>query len=446
MAESVASATEAALENQEIGGLQIRVVALCTLIQMCDGYDIGAIGWSVPLLTHAWSLPPAAFALAFAFSNIGIMVGALVAGPIGDRFGRKPLLLASMLIFAIASLCSALAGSLYVLAAMRFFTGFGIAGTFAGTVALTGDYTSQRRRAAMIMICFTGAPLGSFVGGQIVALLLHQGFGWPIIYVLGGLFPVVLVALSAAFLPESPRFLATKLHLSRGQAGLLARLGVRHEPGARHVDVAATNTVAMLFSEGYALKTILLWIIFFCSLLDMYLFGFWLPEVLHLIGFTPAAAVFASSLRDFGAFPAVLYLGIAIDRFGPQRALSLHYVAGGVFVSLVALVAMPYPLMLVVIFLAGMTIVGSQTGANAACGTIYPARMRASGIGWALGIGRLGGIVAPMLGGYLLSAGVAPTHIFLCGALFALIAAAATALLRRAGAPAGSAAIEGAAT
>jgi MFS transporter, AAHS family, 4-hydroxybenzoate transporter len=445
MAEIAASATEAALENQQIGGLQIRVVALCTLIQMCDGYDIGAIGWSVPLLTHAWNLAPAAFALAFAFSNIGIMAGALVAGPIGDRFGRKPLLMASTAIFALASLGSAFAGSLDVLAAMRFFTGFGIAGTFAGTVALTGDYTSQRRRASMIMICFTGAPLGSFVGGQIVALLLHQGFGWQVIYVLGGLFPLVLLALAAVFLPESPRFLAMKPHLSPRQAALLMRLGIRHEPGARHVDVAAGNTVAMLFSDGYALKTILLWIIFFCSLLDMYLFGFWLPEVLHLTGYSPAEAVFASSVRDFGAFPAVLYLGLAMDRFGAPRALSLHYVAGAVFVAVVALVAMPYPVMLAAVFFAGMTIIGSQTGANATCGAIYPARMRASGIGWALGIGRVGGIVAPALGGYLLSAGVAPPRIFLCGGVFALIAAAATALLRWAGAPAPSVAIEGAA-
>jgi MFS transporter, AAHS family, 4-hydroxybenzoate transporter len=443
MAEIAPSATEAVLENQAIGGLQIRVVTLCTLIQMCDGYDIGAIGWSVPLLTHAWNLPPAAFAFAFAFSNIGIMAGALLAGPIGDRFGRKPLLMASTAIFALASLGSAFAGSLGFLAAMRFLTGFGIAGTFAGTVALTGDYTSQRRRASMIMICFTGAPFGSFVGGQIVALLLHQGFGWPIIFVLGGLFPLVLLVLAAVFLPESPRFLATRPRLSPRQATLLSRLGVTHEPGARHVDVAAGNTVAMLFSEGYALRTILLWIIFFCSLLDLYLFGFWLPEVLHLTGFTPAAAVFATSVRDFGALPAVFYLGPAIDRFGPQQTLSLHYIAGGVFVAIVALVAMPYPVMLVVIFLAGMTVIGSQTGANATCGAIYPARMRASGIGWALGIGRLGGIVAPALGGYLLSAGVAPTRIFLSACVFAVIAAAATALLRRAGAPAASAAIEG---
>jgi AAHS family 4-hydroxybenzoate transporter-like MFS transporter len=126
---------------------------------------------------------------------------------------------------------------------------------------------------------------------------------------------------------------------------------------------------------------------------------------------------------------AVLYLGFAVDRMGPERALALHYAAGAIFIAAIALVALPYGLLLAMTFLAGMTITGSQTGANGACGKLYPARMRTSGLGWALGIGRLGGIVAPVLGGYLLSLGLAPTRIFLSACLFALIAALATALL-----------------
>jgi len=174
---------------------------------------------------------------------------------------------------------------------------------------------------------------------------------------------------------------------------------------------------------------VLLWIVFFCSLLNLFLFAYWMPTVLTLIGMSPSQAVFASSLRDFGAMFAVLYLGFAVDRMGPERALALHYAAGAIFIAAIALVALPYGLLLAMTFLAGMTITGSQTGANGACGKLYPARMRTSGLGWALGIGRLGGIVAPVLGGYLLSLGLAPTRIFLSACLFALIAALATALL-----------------
>src|SRR5438132_1232173 len=137
MAEATLSSTEATLENQRVGGLQIRVAALCTLVQICDGYDVNAIGVSVPSLTHAWNLPGPAFTTAFLWSSIGIMVGALSAGPIGDRFGRKPLLIGSLLIFGLASLFSAFAGSLFVMSILRFFTGLGIGGAFPGAATLT---------------------------------------------------------------------------------------------------------------------------------------------------------------------------------------------------------------------------------------------------------------------------------------------------------------------
>src|SRR4029077_3263591 len=183
------------------------------------------------------------------------------------------------------------------------------------------------------------------------------------------------------------------------------------------------------FSEGYALQTVLLWVVYFCSLLNLFLFAYWMPTVLNLIGMPPSQAVFASSLRDFGAIFCAFYLGLAIDRIGPERVLALHYALGAVFIAVIALVALPYALLLVTTFFAGMTIIGSQTGANGTCGKLYPARMRTSGLGWALGIGRLGGIAAPLLGGWLLSLGLAPTHIFLSACGFAIIAAAAVALL-----------------
>jgi AAHS family 4-hydroxybenzoate transporter-like MFS transporter len=354
-------------------------------------------------------------------------VGALSAGPIGDRFGRRPLLLGSLTIFGIASLLTASAGSIGTLALWRFFTGVGIGGGFSGAAALTGDYTPHRLRATMIMATFTGAPAGGFIGGQLVSVLLAH-YDWPVIFIVGGVFPLLLVAALALWLPESPRFLARKQDLSPRHSEVLQRLDIAPAPESA-VDVAQGNPVAMLFSQGYALQTILLWIIYFCSLMNLFLFAYWMPTVLNLVGYTPSEAVFASSLRDFGGMMAVLYLGLAIDRMGPERTLAWHYALGAVFIAVIALVALPYVMLLLVTFLAGATIIGSQTGANGTCGKLYPARMRTSGLGWALGIGRLGGIAAPVLGGYLLSLGLAPPHIFLSACLFALIAAVATALL-----------------
>jgi MFS transporter, AAHS family, 4-hydroxybenzoate transporter len=429
MPDAAFSATESALENQKIGGLQIRVAALCALVQICDGYDINSIGVTVPALTHAWNLPGPAFTQAFLWSSIGIMAGALSAGPIGDRVGRKPLLLASLTIFGLASLLSAFAGSLLVLSILRFFTGMGIGGAFPGAATLSGDYAPHRFRATMIMATFTGAPIGGFLCGQLAGLLLPS-FGWPSVFLVGGVVPLLMVPALALWLPESPRFLAAKRRLSPREATLLQRLDIRPgQAAAESLDLAQGNPIRMLFSEGYALQTVLLWVIFFCSLMNLFLFVYWLPQVLHLTGMTPAEAARATSFRELGAILAVLYLGLLIDRFGPERALAWHYAAGVVFIAAIALAVMPYLFLAVVIFFSGMTIIGSQTGANATCGKLYPARMRTSGLGWALGIGRLGGIAAPALGGYLLSLGMAPPHIFLSACAFAVIAAAATGLL-----------------
>jgi AAHS family 4-hydroxybenzoate transporter-like MFS transporter len=429
MAEATLSSAEHALENQRLGGLQIRVAALCTLVQICDGYDINSIGVAVPQLTHLWNLPGPAFTQAFLWSSIGIMVGALSAGPIGDRFGRKPLLLGSLTIFGLASIASGLADSLFVLSITRFFTGIGIGAAFPGAASLTGDYAPHRRRALMIMASFTGAPLGGFLCGQLAGVLLPS-FGWPSIFFVGGIAPLIMVAVLAVWLPESPRFLATKANLSPRELALLQRLEIAPAQGGEHgFDLPQSNPIAMLFGPGYALQTVLLWIVFFCSLMNLFLFAYWMPEVLHLGGFTPAEAARASSYRELGAICAVLYLGALIDRHGPERALALHYAAGIIFIGAIALFVMPYLLLAIVIFFAGMMITGSQTGANATAGKLYPARMRTSGIGWALGIGRLGGIAAPVLGGWLLTLGMRPPQIFLSSCGFALIAAIATALL-----------------
>ncbi len=320
------------------------------------------------------------------------------------------------------------------LSLLRFLTGLGIGGGFSGAAALAGDYAPHRLRATMIMATFTGAPLGGFLGGQIVALLLPH-YGWAVIFLLGGGFPLILVLALAMWLPESPRFLASRQALSARDIALLRRLDIDPDTD-QPVDVAKANPVRMLFSQGYAMQTILLWIIFFCSLLNLFLFAYWMPTVFNMIGMTPAQAIFASSLRDFGAIFVALYLGFAIDRIGPERTLALHYAAGAVFIAMIALLSLPYVILCAVAFLAGATITGSQTGANGTCGKLYPARMRTSGLGWALGIGRLGAVVAPLLGGYLLSRGLPPTQIFLSACVFALIAAGATAALAFRGNPA----------
>jgi AAHS family 4-hydroxybenzoate transporter-like MFS transporter len=275
----------AAADPQTFGGLQLRVAVLCGLIQALDGYDLSAIGLAVPSLTKAWSLPPSAFTQAFALSSVGIMVGAMAAGPIADRFGRKPVLLLSVALFGLFSLLSAWAPSLPMLVALRFFTGIGIGGAMPTTVALTSDYTPDRWRTSVVMFMFTGNTIGGFFAGQIAAQILPR-WGWQGIFYVGGIVPLVLLVVLIFILPESPQF----------------------QGGARPA-AAQANPVSGLFADGLAVSTLLLWAIFLINLLNMYLIGYWLPTVLNLEGFSPADAAFAASIYSLGGIMITLLLG-----------------------------------------------------------------------------------------------------------------------------------------
>lgn len=423
MAGAYASSTESALASQRIGALQLRVAVLCGLAQMFDGYDISAVGMAAPSLSHAWNVAPAAFAIAFVMSNVGVMVGALASGPAGDRIGRKPVILTSVLLLGVFSFATAYATSIEMLAVLRFMTGIGIGALMPSTVSLASDYAPDRLRASVTMWVFAGNPLGGFIGGQLIAQVLPL-FGWPVIFHIGGALPLLLFPFLLFLLPESPRFLLTRGVRTPAALRVFAATGI--DPATSHdqpVDVARGNTVAALFRDGYALRTILFWIMFFASLLSLYLITFWLPTVLHLEGLAPADAVFASSLYGAGGGLSVLLLGPLTNGFGLERVLTITLAGGIAVVAAVALGHLPYLLLLAAIFVMGVCVVGGQLGANGLSAAKYPARMRTTGVGWALGVGRLGGIVGPGLGGFLLGQGWQAPHILLCACLTAAVAA-----------------------
>ena len=183
------------------------------------------------------------------------------------------------------------------------------------------------------------------------------------------------------------------------------------------------NPVQQLFTGGLAISTILLWIAFFANLLNMYLFSYWMPTVLTLSGFKPETAVFYASMFQLGGILSTLLLGPMIDRFGAPRVLACSFASGVIFVLAIGLDNLPAPFIMIPIFGAGAAMIGSQLGANAMAAGLYPARIRSTGVGWALGIGRLGGIAGPAIGGALLAFGLPPKQIFLCACGPALIAA-----------------------
>jgi AAHS family 4-hydroxybenzoate transporter-like MFS transporter len=423
------SATEAALGGQRIGSLQLRVAAVCLLAQTFDGYDLSSISMAAPALSQAWHLPGAAFANTFVMSSVGIMMGALISGPIGDRTGRKPVLLASLMLLMVSSLACVYATSIPALAALRFVTGLGIGTLMPATVALTSDYLPDRLRASVIMVVFTGAPLGGFLGGQLVAQLLPI-YGWRVIFIIGGILPMILIPVVLFWLPESPRFLLKRGRLTPRTALLLRRLNIDPNETNHSLDVATGNPVAGLFRDGLGPTTVLVWTLYFANLMSMYLIGYWMPTVLHMSGLTPADSVFAASLRDAGPLLSVFILAPLSQRFSAQSVLAFSLGAGIIAIAVVGSLELPYLPLLATIFLIGCCTTGSMTIINGMTAALYPARVRNTGMGWALGIGRLGGIGGPWLGGLLLGLGWPPRQIFLFACVTALIAAVCVVLLR----------------
>ena len=383
----------AASDGTPLTGLQISVALLCGLILILDGYDLSTIGLVVPSLSHEWALAPAAFTQAFALSSVGIMVGAMASGPIADRFGRRPMLLFSVAMFGVFSLASAYASSLQMLVAFRFLTGVGIGGAMPTTVALTSDYAPARWRTSLVMFMFTGASIGGFFAGQVAAQILPT-WGWQGVFMVGGIVPLALLVVLFFVLPESPQF----------------------HGGAKPASAKA-NPVSGLFQDGLAMSTVMLWAIFLINLLNMYLIGYWLPTVLHLGGLTPADAAFATSIYSAGAILSTLLLGPLITRFGAERVLALSLLLGSVFIAILATVPLSQAATYVVLFIAGGGFVGSQLGLNGFAASVYPVATRSTGVGWALGVGRIGGIAGPIVGGAMLGLGLPPTEVmlFACG-------------------------------
>ena len=290
MARAYASSHEAALEGQRIGGLQVRVAILCALAQLFDGYDISAIGMAAPSLSHAWNVPPAAFATAFVMSNVGVMVGALASGPTGDRLGRKPVILTSLLFLGFFSFATAYAdfdpdAGLPALHDRRRHWRADAVHRRIGLRLCTGPlarhgHHDRVRRQSVRRLPRRPAHRAAAADLRLAGDLPNRRRAAA-----AAVSGAAALAAGVTALPAGAR----QSHAG-STARSIAATGIDPDAasGVQHVDVARGSPVAALFSDGYALRTILFWIMFFASLLSLYLIGFWLPTVLHLEGLSPA--------------------------------------------------------------------------------------------------------------------------------------------------------------
>jgi AAHS family 4-hydroxybenzoate transporter-like MFS transporter len=425
------------IDRQPVGGFQIKLLLTCAAVLFLDGFDTQAIGYVAPALAREWGLTKGALGPVFSAGLFGLMIGALIFGPLADRIGRKKIIIFSTLAFGIGTLVTAFINDVNTLLAIRFLTGLGLGGAMPNAVAMTSEFSPHRRRATMVMIMFCGFSVGAALGGLLAAALIPQ-FGWRSVFVAGGLAPLLLVPILALRLPESVRFLALTGRAHARVAQLLGLINPKaaFAPATRFVvrePGLAGIPVLHLFRDGRAPVTLLLWVVFFMSLLDLYFLSNWLPTVLNDLGASVSASAVIGSMLQVGGVVGTFALGSVIDRFS-FRALALVYFAAVFAVGAIGQLGHSVVLVTLAIFAAGFCIVGGQIAANALAATYYPTSVRATGVGWALGIGRVGSIVGPLVGGALLTAKWSTGSVFIAAAAAALcVALAAFSLSRLAG-------------
>jgi MFS transporter, AAHS family, 4-hydroxybenzoate transporter len=422
------------IDEQPVGRFQIRLLLACAAVLFLDGFDTQAIGYVAPDLARDWGLARGALGPVFSAGLFGLMIGALIFGPVADRIGRKNIIVFSTAAFGIGTLATVFAEDISSLLVIRFLTGLGLGGALPNAVALTSEFSPHRRRATMVMAMFVGFSVGAALGGLIAAALI-PAFGWRSIFLIGGIAPLILVPFLALRLPESVRFLALTGQADARVAELLTRVApsAGFPAGARfgvHEAKLVGLPVAHLFSEGRAWVTLVLWVVFFMSLLDLYLLSNWLPTVLNDLGASVSMAAAVGAMLQVGGVVGPFALGQFIDRFS-FRALSLTYLFAAFAVAAVGFSGQSIVLAAIAIFCAGFCIVGGQIASNALAATYYPTMMRSTGVGWALGIGRIGSIVGPLIGGVMLARQVGADSLFLAAAVPALIASLAAFALAR---------------
>jgi benzoate transport len=385
---------------------QIMVVVIVTVLNMLDGFDVLAISFTAPLIAKEWGVPPATLGILLSAGLAGMALGSLFISPLADIWGRRAVLVLSTAILSVGMLASAVTSDVWELALCRLLTGIGVGGVLASGNTLLAEYSSDRWRDLSISSMVVGYPAGAIVGGSISAYLITE-FGWRSAFIFGGACSTILLPL-IFFLPESLDFLLaskSKDRLARANA-VLRRLG--YAPMTRLPDITfeekSTRAVVGVFEGQFLKATLLICLSYFMLMLSFYFVLSWTPKNMVDLGFTMQQGIFGSVLLNAGGILGGLTFGYLAGKSHARKLAPYLFV--GLFAAIVAFGALRSGLvpLMTGAFVAGFFLMASMASLYAIVPRIYPASVRNTGTGLAIGFGRLGAVMGPYLGGLLIAA------------------------------------------
>jgi AAHS family 4-hydroxybenzoate transporter-like MFS transporter len=422
------------IDEQKVGWFAVVLIFSTWLVMLTDGYELSALAFAAPALIKAWHIERSALGPVFGANIFGIMVGSILFGYIGDRIGRKRAILIGACAYGLLSLATIWTTQVNELLLLRFAAGIGIGGAVPNAFVLVSEFAPKRLRATWVTMMFTGYTLGAGFGGA-VAVWLVPHFGWPAVFVVGGLAPLVVAASLAFVMPESLRFQVLKQWPQRAIAATARRLRPDLSFDGDAVFTVADErafrkfTPRLLFAGRLRYVTPALWLAYIANSMALFFLQNWLPVLIEAVGVPPRQAALLGTLFSIGGTAG----GLALMRFVDRRGVLLITCLPVIGFPLVASLGMGLDagLLTAAVFGVGFCVAGTQSGLNAVASMVYPTSYRSKGTGTAIGIAKIGSIAGPVIGGMLLGAHLPVPELFRVAAIPVMVVAVLSFILGR---------------
>ena len=418
------------IDNGRVSLQHMLVVGLCLVFNMLDGFDITALAVTADAIGSEMQLEEDKLGLVFSFSLVGMTMGAMFLASLSDVFGRRTVILASLLAMGGSVLLTGYIESLYSLAVLRFISGLGGGALLACQATLASEYSPEKFRALSVTVVTAGYPLGAMMTGLVAGVIMPE-YGWRGMFIGGGSITLFMAFLAFFLLPESLQFLCSKQ-----PANALSKVNdilrkyavepVDRLPGADQVapstatdgerESAITNMLKLL-SHEHRRTTFILWSAFLLCFCTIYFLMSWTPKIMINAGFSTQVANFAFSTLNFGGVLGSFFLGALATRWRLSNVVCVFLLTATAGMLILAAEPAEETLLLMLFFLTGLTLQGGFSGLYAAAAKVYPTEIRATGVGWSIGLGRFGAVIGPAAAGFMIAAGITMSENFVIFAI-----------------------------